>query len=93
MTVREVSILSLCGLDWFTYHLCLENVRYIQRVLSAFSKILEKIQSNPVNSVVNFPNFFMRLCENELNMVRDLRFLCDKTDYAIIRYTINRVRL
>ena len=32
MIVREVSILSLCSLDWFTYQLCLENLRYIHTV-------------------------------------------------------------
>ena len=26
-------------------------------------------------------------------MVWDLQFLCDKADYAIIRYAINRIRL
>ena len=32
MIVRKVSILSLCGLDSFTYQLCLENLRYVQCV-------------------------------------------------------------
>ena len=30
--LREVSILSLCGLDSFAYQLCLENLRYVQGV-------------------------------------------------------------
>ena len=40
MIVREVSILSLCVLDWFTCQLCLENLRYTQCVTHDSKKVV-----------------------------------------------------
>ena len=39
--VREVSILSLCGLNWFTYQLCLENLRQIQCVTRSGKELVQ----------------------------------------------------